>query len=426
MSVALMKDADGKPTGFVSITRDITERKNAEKALLESQQKFERLFKNNPDASVYVNADDRFVDANSRFVELFGYSLEEAKGKALDDLIVPENMRKEAKDMTEKSMEGYIYYETARKKKDGSVIPVSMSAAPIYINNQFAGCVVSYRDITERVQMQKKLEEYSQQLEEMVRKRTKQLQETQEQLVKNERLAAIGQVAAMVGHDLRNPLTGISGATYYLKRKLGSKIDKPLEEMLKLIEENVEYSEKIVSDLLEYSREIRLEPAKTTPKSIINQALSSVKIPVNIQVSDGTRDEPEVRMDVQKMKRVFVNIINNAFDAMPDGGTLKITSAQKNGKLQIAFSDSGSGIPKDVLEKVWTPFFTTKAKGMGLGLPICKRIIEAHDGNIVIESTVSRGTTFIVTVPLELEIKERGEKVWVSAPKFLLSTTTKA
>jgi PAS domain S-box-containing protein len=419
-------DEKGNGVGILGIFWDITEHKNAEIALLENKQKFERLFKNNPDASVYVDADDRILDANSRFVKLFGYSLEEAKGKALDDLIVPENKRKEAKKMTEKSVEGYIYFETVRKKKDGSVIPVSMSAAPIYVNHQLAGCVISYRDITERVQMQKKLAEYSEQLEEMVKERTRQLQETQEQLVKNERLAAIGQVAAMVGHDLRNPLTGISGATYYLKRKLGSKIDKSSEEMIRLIEENVEYSDKIVSDLLEYSREIKLEPTKIAPKSIFGEVLSSVKIPSNIRVLDSTTDESEAEIDVQKMKRVFVNIINNAFDAMPNGGTLKITTTQKNGKLQIAFSDTGLGIPEEVLEKVWTPFFTTKAKGMGLGLPICKRIIEAHHGDIIIESAVGKGTTFIITVPLKLEIKEGGEKVWVNEPKSLLSTTTKA
>lgn len=427
MSIAIMKDADSKPIGFVSINRDITERKNAEKALLESQQKFERLFKNNPDASVYVDANERFVDANSRFVKLFGYSLEEAKGKVLDDLIVQENKREEAKELTEKSMEGYIYYETTRKKKNETLIPVSISAAPIYINHQFAGCVVSYRDITERVQMQKKLEEYSQQLEEMVKKRTKQLQEAQEQLVKNERLAAVGQVAAMVGHDLRNPLTGISGAVYYLKKKLSSKIDKTWKEMLTLIEENVIYSNKIISDLLEYSREIKLELTKTTPKSIIKEALSSVKIPVDIQILDTTKNTQNVTLDIQKMKRVFINIIKNAIEAMPNGGTLKITSAEKDGNLQIVFSDTGLGITRDALEKVWAPFFTTKAKGMGLGLPICKRIVEAHEGNILIKSTLGKGTTLTITSPLEPKIKENGgEKAWASKLEFLLSTTTKA
>jgi signal transduction histidine kinase len=272
-----------------------------------------------------------------------------------------------------------------------------------------------------------KLEEYSQQLEEIVEKRTRQLKEAQEKLVRNERLATIGQVSSMVGHDLRNPLTGISGATYYLRRKLTSNLDKTSREMLELIETNVEYSNKIVNDLLEYSRGIKLEPAKTTPKSITEESLSSIKIPANIQVLNYTTDETHVRVDVQKMKRVFLNIINNAFDAMPNGGKLKIYDARRDGNLQIAFSDNGFGISKDVLEKVWMPFFTTKAKGMGLGLAICKRIVEAHGGSIVIDSTVGKGTTLTVTFPIEPKIKEEGgEEVWISKPEYSLSTTTKA
>jgi signal transduction histidine kinase len=296
------------------------------------------------------------------------------------------------------------------------------------IDDKLVGILVIARDITERKQMERKLEEYSQRLEELVEKRTRQLKDAQERLIKSERLATIGQVASMVGHDLRNPLTSITGATYYLKKKFSSAADKTSREMLELIDKNIEYSNKIISDLLEYSSEIKLELKETTPKSLMKEALSLAIVPTNVQMLDATQGEPKIKVDVEKMKRVFVNIIKNAIDAMPEGGTLSITSKEKEGSLKIAFSDTGMGMQKDVLEKIWTPFFTTKAKGMGLGLSICKRTVEAHEGNISVESTIGKGTTFIVTLPLAPRIKEKqgGEKIWVKEPESSLLTTMEA
>lgn len=416
---------DSKFVGILVIARDVTERKHLEQTVLESHQKFERLFKGNPEAAVFVDVNDHILDTNPRFNELFGYSTEEIFGKALDDLIVPENEREEAVKLTLESATGYVYEETVRRRKDGTLIPVLISAAPITISGRLIGCIVLYADITERRQMQKKLEEYSQQLEVLVEQRTKQLKETQEKLIKSEKLAAIGQVAAMVGHDLRNPLTGIKGATYYLKKKLAPEADKAVTEMLALIEEDIEYSNKIISDLLEYSREMKLELAEITPKSIMKDILSLVEVPNNVHVSDFVQDEPKIMADVEKMKRVFINIIKNAIDAMPTGGNLTIKSKESGGNVEITIADTGIGISKDNLGKIWTPFFTTKAKGMGLGLPICKRIIEAHRGSILVESKLGKGTTFTITIPVAFK-SEGGERAWVNVPESLSSTTTRA
>jgi two-component system, sporulation sensor kinase E len=212
-----------------------------------------------------------------------------------------------------------------------------------------------------------------------------------------------------------------------LKKKLVSQVDETSKGMFQLIEENIKYSNKIIDDLLEYSKEIRLEFTRTTPHAIIKEALSAAKIPTNIHVLNAARNEPNIALDIQKMKRVFVNIIKNAVEAMPNGGTLTITSSQKDNNLQIAFSDTGTGMPKCILEKVWTPFFTTKAKGMGLGLPISKRIVEEHEGKISLESVIGKGTTFTISLPISSKIKtEGGEKTWISPSESLLSTTTKA
>jgi PAS domain S-box-containing protein len=376
----------------------------------ESQEKFKRLFMDNPEAAVYMDSSFRILDINPRFTKVFGYSLDEVKGKHIDDVVVPKDKMEEAKMLGEKFMKGPVYYDTVRQRKDGSLVPVSISGAPIIIDNQLVGTVGLYKDITERKQMEKKLEEYSQHLEELVEKRTKQLKEAHEQLIKSERLAALGQVAAMVGHDLRNPLTGIKGATYYLKKKLGPKIDEKVIEMLELIEKDIEHANEIIADLLEYSKEVQLELTEATPNLIVEDTLSLVKVPEIIQVLDLTQTEPKIKIDVEKMKRVFSNLIKNAIEAMPMGGKLEITSRESNDNMEIAFTDTGIGMTKEIMEKIWTPFFTTKATGMGLGLAICKRIVEAHGGSISVKSTVSKGTTFTVTIPIKPKIKEKREK----------------
>jgi signal transduction histidine kinase len=221
-----------------------------------------------------------------------------------------------------------------------------------------------------------------------------------------ERVNTIGEIAGMIGHDLRNPLTGISSAAYYLKRKYGSVMDEKGRDMLEVIEKDVNYSNKIVSDLLEYSRPIQLDIQEMTPKSAVAEAVSHVDFPKNVQLIDLTKSTPAIRIDADNMKRVFINLVKNAVDAMPNGGKLTVTSEKANGAVKIAFADTGLGISEENLKKLFGPLFTTKAKGMGLGLAICKRIVEAHGGRISVESAVGKGTTFTITIPLEHKLEE--------------------
>ncbi len=226
----------------------------------------------------------------------------------------------------------------------------------------------------------------------------------------DERLKAIEQLAAMVGHDLRNPLTGIANAAYYLRMKIGSESMSRVNEMLDIIDKDVEYSNKIVNDLLDYSRAITLELRETNPRALLKDALALVNVPAKVQVLDFTEDKPSMKVDADKMERAFVNILKNSVEAMPEGGKLTIKSKKAGGKVEFAFTDTGAGIPKETLERLFIPLFTTKARGMGFGLPICKRIIEAHGGKISVESTLGKGTTFTLIIPIEPSV-ERGEKL---------------
>ena len=293
--------------------------------------------------------------------------------------------------------------------------PTKESLAPLELFAHQAATAIENAKLIQQVK------EYAQHLEEKVEERTKQLKETQQRLVNSERLAAIGELAAMIGHDLRNPLTGIAGATYYLKIKCGSKIDSKSKEMLRIIEKDIENSNKIINDLLEYSRETKLlDLNESNPKSIVQKALSAVKIPEKVRVADLTRAQPKIKVDTDKMKRAFINIIKNAVDAMPKGGKLTIESRESNGDLEIVFSDTGVGMSEETLRNICRPLFTTKAKGMGFGLSICKRFVEAHGGRISARSTIGKGSTFTVTLPIQ-PCSEESEKVWVNMPEHLLS-----
>jgi len=216
----------------------------------------------------------------------------------------------------------------------------------------------------------------------------------------NKKYEAMDEVSSMVAHDLRNPLQGIRGASFYLKKKLSQHLGQKEIEMFKTIDNCVDYSNKIVSDLLDYSRKVELAYTKTTLKGLVESSLSGTLKPNGITVTNQVSDNFEVSVDKIKIERVFANLIKNAFDAMPNGGTLQIASERIGSHVKINFSDNGTGMSKEVLAKLWKPFFTTKARGMGIGLSICKRIIEAHNGKIEVKSTPEIGTTFSIFLPL--------------------------
>ena len=303
--------------------------------------------------------------------------------------------------------------------------PTRESLTPLELFLHQAAIVIENAQLIESLRKaRKQLEAHAEDLERKVEERTRELKKSQEQLLKAQRLAVIGELAGMVGHDLRNPLTSINGAAYYVKKRLRSKIDGKVKEMLNLIEKNIVYSNKIINDLLDYSREVKLDLTESNPKSIVKEALFLVEIPKNVKVIDLTEGKPKIKIDTGKMKRAFVNIIKNAVEAMPKGGTLTTKSRKSDGDLEFVLSDTGVGMSKRTMKKLWAPLFTTKAKGMGFGLAICKRVIEAHGGSISVKSARGKGTTFTVTIPIKQEL-EGGEKIWVKPLESSLLTTMK-
>ena len=352
------------------------------KDLRESEERSKSILTASPDAISVTDLEGNIVECTEQAWKTYrSSSRADLIGKNAFELVADKD-RERARDSLEKALaDGLVKnVEYTLTTQGGYEYPAEISASVVRdASGKPIGFVVVTKDISDRRRME-------------------------QQLLKAERLAAIGQVAAMVGHDLRNPLTGIAGAAYYLKIKLGSVMEPRSVEMVELIEKDIEYSNKIINDLLDYSREIRLELAEASPRGIVKEALGHANIHERVHVTDKTRNNPKIIVDAEMLVRAFVNIMRNAVDAMPNGGTLTISSRQTGTDLEFAFCDTGLGMPKEVLDRMWTPFFTTKAKGMGLGLSICRRIVEAHNGKIVVSSAEGKGTTFTVTFPLESDV----------------------
>jgi signal transduction histidine kinase len=225
-------------------------------------------------------------------------------------------------------------------------------------------------------------------------------------LQKTERLSAIGEFARQIGHDLRNPLTSTKYAAYYLKQKGDKCSAEDRDKMLDIITTDVNRSDKIITDLIEYSSEICVEPQEVSPKSLVTGALLTVQVPNSVTVVDKVLAEPKLWVDEKSIQRVFSAIVQNSVDAMPNGGALTITSHQGASKVTFSFTDTGVGISEELLPKLFSPLLTTKARGMGFSLAISKRIIESHGGEISVESATNKGTTFRVTLPIQSTIQQ--------------------
>jgi signal transduction histidine kinase len=174
-------------------------------------------------------------------------------------------------------------------------------------------------------------------------------------------------------------------------------------KMLQMMEASIDYMNKIVSDLQDYAAPTHLGLATVSISQLLNETLSTMHIPPSVQVSMNLKDAAQKwTVDPALMKRVFTNLIMNALQAMPSGGELNIATQKTVEETLVSFQDTGTGIPETDLPKLFQPFHTTKAQGQGLGLPVCKRLVEAHGGKITVDSTAGKGSTFTVKLPNKL------------------------
>jgi len=232
--------------------------------------------------------------------------------------------------------------------------------------------------------------EYSKRLERIVEEKTKELRDA-------ERLVIIGETTLMVGHDLRNPLQVLKGLSYGLKKKHA---DKPeAMEIFEKIDKSIFYMDKIVSDLQAFGKKKDPDARLYPLRGLVNNALTQIEVPGDVEMVMEFPEDFMVAVDWYMIQRLFINLLLNAVQAMPDGGKLSVNAYRRDDDNVIVIEDTGIGIPEESLENLFKPLYTTKAKGTGLGLAVCKKIVDAHDGTINVESTVGKGTIFTITLP---------------------------
>jgi PAS domain S-box-containing protein len=383
---------EGKSAGVRGIAVDITQRKRAEMELRAAKERLDYVVTSNP--AVIFSAKPRadYSDYNiaymsDRVVEMLGFEPRQFIGhpEFWDGHVHPDDLRRYPMEVPELWKKGQCTFEYRFLHKDGSYRWIREEANVIRDAADKPVEVMGYwTDVTERKRMEAELADAR-------------------------RLAVIGETAAMVGHDLRNPLQAIVSTVYLAKRELESQIEpskkpavKPgLVAMLETIENESQYMNKIVSDLQDYATPLKTEPKPVQMESLVRDTLLKIRIPQNVKVSFKVSETLQtVTVDPAVMRRVFSNLIMNTIQAMPNGGELTIDLSRTEEHLLVSFRDRGVGIPEENLGKLFNPFFTTKSKGQGLGLPVCKKLVEAQNGRITVESKPGEGSTFTVKLPL--------------------------
>jgi signal transduction histidine kinase len=262
---------------------------------------------------------------------------------------------------------------------------------------------------SERELVEKALKKFCQRLDEMVVQRTKELRVAQERLAHRERLAALGELAGGIGHELRNPLGTIKNAAYFLRKVLEEPAPQ-VQEALRILDHEVARSEAIIRSLVDLTRARPPARQEVDVNEVIREVLSRAELPDNVEVVCHLDVAlPAVLADGDQLRQVFDNIILNGIQAITvfsgegtgDGGQLLVESqAAGAGWVAVSVTDTGAGIPEEDLERIFEPLFTTKAEGIGLGLGIVAALVEGHGGTVEVESRVGEGSTFTVRLPL--------------------------
>ena len=368
------------------LEENLKERKRAEEALQESNERLSAFMESAPDSFVIYDSELNLVEINKVGLEVFptGTKKEDIIGKNMTELApgIEETDRYDGYLEVLETGESFFADDFIPHPKFGDIY-LTVKAFKIGKN---LGIIVT--DITKRKQT-----------EEVLEKSYKDLKAAQEQLVRHEKLAVLGQLAGGVGHELRNPLGVMSNAVYYLNTILPD-ADETTKEYMEIISSEISNADKIVSDLLDFSRVTASEREKIALAELVAKILEKQRAPEDVEVTITMPPElPAVFVDPDKIGQVLGNLITNAFQAMPDGGRLTVRARDEGDKVSLSITDTGCGISKENMKNIFEPLFTTRARGIGLGLAVSRSLVEANGGSINVESEEGKGTTFTLILP---------------------------
>jgi PAS domain S-box-containing protein len=364
---------------FTGMLRDLTKRVHLEDALVASEARWRAIVDSAVDGIIVIDAHGRIEAFNHAAERLFGYTIDEVLGRNVD-MLMPSPYHEEHDTYLSRFLATGrariigIGREVQGLRKDGTTFPLHLSVGEITIQGErkFTGIL---HDLTSRVQIEGRMRE-------------------------QEALAKLGEMAAVIAHEVKNPLAGIRGAIQVFGGRMVQ--EGANTQILTEIVTRIDSLDRMMKDLLLFARPpkpnrtpVDLVPLMRTTVSLLSEdpALRDVDIEV-------AGVAPPVSADPEMMKVVFQNLLINSAHAMQGKGRIHVAVEPVDSSCQIAFIDGGPGIPPDIREKVFTPFFTTKSRGTGLGLPTVKRLIEAHNGQITVDCPPTGGTTILIRLPM--------------------------
>ena len=377
-------DREGALLGGFGITQDITERKRAEQALSESEERFSAIFRLSPvSLSLATFPEGRITDVNRTWLDMFGYDdKSEVLGKTSVELgLLPDFPERE------RIIEGFRREGSARnveaviRTRSGESRTVVAAIDSIEIHGR-RFMISAIEDVTER------------------RRAELALRKARERNAQQEKLAAIGRLAGGVAHELRNPLAAMKNAAYYLGM-VADRSDPSVAETLSVLNREIARSDTIITSMLGLARTGPRPRSEVDISALLEGTLSAFTVPPGVSVEKRLDDAlPPVAADPGQLSIIFGNLLRNACEAMIGGGRLGVSSTLDGRWVTVNVEDSGPGMPKEVLDRVFEPLFTTKPGGTGLGLPVAKMLVESADGTIEAQSEPGKGATFTVRLPV--------------------------
>lgn len=389
----------GEPC-FVAINLDISERKRTEASLRVQQRAIDAAV-NGILITDATQVDNPIVYVNPAMESITGYPADEVLGRNcrfLQNDDTEQSQIAELRDAVRHQRNCKVVLRNYRK--DGTVFWNSLSVSPVRnADGDVTNFVGIQTDITERKEAEELLARVNDELEDRVRERNQQLEAIQEQLLRREKLAVLGQLAGGVAHEIRNPLGVIKNAVYYLQQ-VHDAADEDMQEAIGEITRGVANSERIVSELIDFARGSTPDFMVFPLEGAVATALQMVSLPSWITVTQTFPTGIQVKADRGQIERLFANLIQNAVQAMSESGTLAIHSQAIASQVVTTVSDTGRGIASHELEMIFEPLFTKRAKGIGLGLPLCRRYATQNLGTLTVASEFGKGSTFTVTLPI--------------------------
>jgi len=385
------RDEEGKIIGYEGINIDISDRKRMEKELKEANDFLMNLIESSVDGIIVTNMKGNILMFNKGAENILGYQSVEVVDKmnirSIYQLGVAEEVMEKLRSPDYGGVGKLTSFPILHRRKDGELIEGDLSAALIYDEKgKEIASVGIFKDLRERLKIEREL------------------QKTQQALLQSEKLAAMGRLTSQIAHELNNPIYGIMNTLELLKTEVPPESKR--RRILELSLSETQRLAEMLRNMLSFSKpeEEKRRPVKINELIegillVMEKQMREANITVVTSFDDGI---PEVMASTNQMRQVMLNIIKNAKEAMPKGGTLTVRTARENKNVLIHVQDTGMGIPEEIRDKIFEAFFTTKSKvkGVGLGLSVCYGIIRDHGGTIKVESEEDKGTTFTIRLPI--------------------------